>query len=78
MILTKRQLLKINFALLFIYLFHKYIFYILLYLFGLFIVITILWTINTSGSINYICNILQNIYNIGLYLLQGCPCSLTW
>ena len=76
--LKKKQLLKINFELLFIYLFHKYIFYILLYLFGLFIVITILWAINTSGSINYICNILQNIYKIGQYLLQGCPCSLTW
>jgi len=78
MTLTKTQLIKINFALLFIYLFHKYIFYILLYLFGLFIIITILWAINTPGSLDYICNILQNIYNISLYLLQGCTYPITW
>ena len=78
MTLTKRQLIKINLSLLFIYIFHRYIFNILLYLFGLFIIITILWAINTPGSINYICHGLQCIYNICIYILQGCPCRLTW
>ena len=75
MILTKSQLIKINFALLFIYIFYKYISYILLYLFGLFIIITILWAIDTPGSTNYIYSILQSIY---IYLLHGCQYPLTW